>query len=225
MNLAKLSSEQSSPIFSLGGFTQWKRAEATIWAFRNLLDIEIDMLCLFDRDYRSEPEVENFIGDMAKRNLHCIVFQRKEIENYLLSPQAIARCLATRLRQAGKDDSVASVNAIIDLIVSIGDEQKNFTTAQITSNAMRFAREQRSGEDDASIISKSSAKFDAEWAEIDGLCRLAPGKELLKNLFGRIQANYGVSISVAMIQDHMRLDEIDEEIVDILNRLNRFFEA
>lgn len=221
----RLASEQESPVFTLGGFTQWKRAEATIWAFKNLLDIEVDMLCLFDRDYRSDEEVKQFIEYMATRGLRCTVLRKKEIENYLLSPRAISRSIAVRLRQAGKDETVVSESVIIDLIVAIGGELRNMTSAQVASNAVRFAREQKSGVDDATIISSALTKFESEWAELDGLCRLAPGKDLLKRLFEKIQDRFGVSISIALIQEQIRADEIDKEMVSIVSQLDDFFEA
>ena len=225
LQFERLASEQDSPVYTLGGFTQWKRAETTIWAFKNLLNIDVDMLCLFDRDYRSDEEVEHFTRYMAARGLQCIVLRRKEIENYLLSPPAIARSVAIRLRQAGKDENRVSECAITDLIVAIGRDLKHLTSAQVASNAMRFAREQKSGEDDATIISKALAKFDAEWAEFDGLCRLAPGKDLLKRVFDGIQDSFGVSISVALIQEHIKAEEIDVEVSGFVSMLNDFFRA
>jgi len=162
---------------------------------------------------------------MAGKGLNCIVLRRKEIENYLLSPPAIARSVATRLREAGRDEAAVSENAIIEMIVTIGTDLKHLTSAQVTSNAMRFAREQRSADDDATTIGNALTRFDQEWAEFDGLRRLAPGKELLKRLFAKIQEDFGVSISIAMIQDQIRTDEIDKEVADIAGQLNGFFEA
>lgn len=224
LRLEGLAYEQDSPVFTLGGFTQWKRAEATIWAFKNLLDIEVDILCLFDRDYRSDAEINDFIPYMAGKGLDCIVFRRKELENYLLCPPAIARSVAIRLRQASRDEAAVSENAIVEMIVAIGNDLKNLTSAQVTSNAMRFAREQRSADDDATTIANALASFDHEWAKFDGLCRLAPGKELLKRLFGEIQQVFGVSISIAMIQDQIKIEEVDKEFVEIAFRINGLFE-
>lgn len=223
LRFSNLSQEQKSPIFQLGGFTQWRRAESTIWAFKELLDIEVDTICLFDKDYRSSEEVDNFIRSMENSGLECLVFRKKEIENYLICANSIARAVSTRLIHSGKESDSATPETIKSLIEEISSELKNSASAHITSNMLRFAREQRSREDDTTIISRALASFEAEWSDFDGMRRLVPGKELMKKLFDRIQSQFSVSISVAMIQEQMRNDELDEELRIILNRLDGFF--
>ena len=223
LGLENLSSEQKSPVFKLGGFSQWQRAETTIWAFKNLLDIEVATMCLFDKDYRSPEEVGNFIDYMGSSGIDCLVFERKEIENYLICPNAIAKSVAVRLERAGKDATSVNPEAITDIVDSISSDLKTSVSAHITSNVLRFAREQKSKEDDATIISRALATFEERWADFDGRCALVPGKEALKKVFGRIQEDFGVSITTAMIQEHMRPEEMGDELHRLLGQLDRFF--
>lgn len=223
LGLANLSLEQKSPIFQLGGFSQWRRAESAIWAFKNLLDIEVDTICLFDKDYRSLEEITDFVEYMKVSGLQCVVFFRKEIENYLICPASIARAVAGRLERAGKDSAIATPEAFKALVEEISSDLKNSVSAHITSNVLRFARERKSPEDDATIISRALADFEAEWSNFEGMRRLAPGKELLRKLFERIQNDFSVSISVPQIQEQMRASEMDEELRNILGQLDAFF--
>jgi AAA15 family ATPase/GTPase len=48
LKLEALASDPQSPIFQLGGFSQWRRAEDTAWAFRNLLGVDVAISCVFD---------------------------------------------------------------------------------------------------------------------------------------------------------------------------------
>ncbi|MCE8440164.1 ATP-dependent nuclease, partial [Rhodovulum sulfidophilum] len=223
LGLENLASEQKSPVFQLGGFSQWRRAESTIWAFKNLLDIEVATMCLFDRDYRSSEEVQNFIAYMGSSDLECRVFGRKEIENYLIIPKAISKSVSARLERAGKDAAAVTPEAISSIVDSIASELKNSVSAHITSNVLRFAREQKSKEDDATIISRALATFEDKWGKFEGRCTLIPGKETLKKIFQRIQENYGVSITIAMIQDQIRPEDLDDELREVLNQLDGFF--
>lgn len=225
LDLKNLASEQKSPIFQLGGFSQWRRAESTIWAFKNLLDIEVDTICLFDKDYRSHEEIQSFVSNMGAGGIESLVFKRKEIENYLICPRAIAKCVGLRLERAGKDSTGATKEKITEIIDTIAADFKNSVSAHITSNVLRFAREERSKDDNATIISRALSDFEVKWRDFSGRCALIPGKEVLKKVFQEIQDKYGVSITVAMIQDQIRLDDIDEDIRAILTRLDGFFTA
>lgn len=48
------------PFVKLGGFFGWERALGAVWAFKEILDMDIEAFCLFDRDYRSTEEIEEF---------------------------------------------------------------------------------------------------------------------------------------------------------------------
>jgi AAA domain, putative AbiEii toxin, Type IV TA system/AAA ATPase domain len=68
-------------ILQSGGFGQWRRVKETAWTFREVLKLEVDIFALFDRDYRSQEEVDKFLENMNSRGIKCFVLQRKEIEN------------------------------------------------------------------------------------------------------------------------------------------------
>lgn len=223
LGLENLASEQKSPIFQLGGFSQWRRAESTVWAFKNLLDIEVATICLFDRDFRSLEEVMDFVGFMESNNIECQVLERKEIENYLIAPGAISKSLALRLERAGRDAALATPEAICAIVDAASLQFKNMVSAHMTSNVLRFAREQRSREDDSTIIARAQTIFEEQWSNFDGRCALLPGKEVLRKIFYRIQQDYGVSITTAMIQEQMRPEEVGDDLLALLKRLDAFF--
>lgn len=223
LGLKNLSSEQKAPIFQLGGFSQWRRAESTVWAFKSLLGIEISMKCIFDRDFRSSLEMKKFTDDMKKGGLDCVVLQRKEIENYLLSPKAIAKAISFRLRRADKDPSVVSPEAISGMIDDISLDMKNYLSANITSNVLRFAREQGSKEDDSTVITRAIDEFEKLWSTFDGRRALIPGKEALKKIFDRVQKEYYVSITPAMVQEQMLPEDLGDELTKLLNQMDNFF--
>lgn len=79
----RLSNANGPPIIQLGGFSQWRRALHAVWAFQNILDLEIEAFCVFDRDYRCDDEIKNFLSDATAERVDCAVLNRKEIENYL----------------------------------------------------------------------------------------------------------------------------------------------
>jgi hypothetical protein len=218
-----LGDEQLSPIFQLGGFSQWRRAEATIWAFKSLLSIDIEVLCLFDRDFRCADEVDAHLKGLKAVGINAFILNRKEIENYLLAPEAIAKSVQKRLTERGSPTPEYTAIDAASMISSIAADLKNITSAHITSNELRYFKEQRSSLDDSTIISRALAAFETEWSTTDGICKLAPGKELLSKLFDDIQKKHKVSISSAQIRDNMKSDEIDAVLREILVNLDQFF--
>ena len=59
--LDRLADSHSVPIVQLGGLSQWRRAAHAAWAFREVLDLDVAVFCLFDRDYRSDEEIAEFL--------------------------------------------------------------------------------------------------------------------------------------------------------------------
>ncbi len=218
-----LAEEAKSPIFQLGGFSQWRRAQTTVWAFKNLLDVEVETLCLFDKDYRSDAEIKEFVANMKASGLECLILDRKEIENYFLHPTAITKAISSRLKAANKDDADLSVDGIVKAIELAASKYKTEVSAHISSNALRFSRENGSREDDSTIISRALEDFETRWNTFDGKISLAPGKEVLKKVFDFSQTKFGVSITPAMIQEHMGLNDLDPYLLAVLDKAEQFF--
>jgi energy-coupling factor transporter ATP-binding protein EcfA2 len=103
--LKYLADAQNVPILKLGGFSEWRKASAAAWAVGKILEIDIAIHCLFDRDYRCEDEIKQFAGTRGEEEIVCYVLGRKEIENYLLCPRALHRALLSRLKERNSVDT------------------------------------------------------------------------------------------------------------------------
>jgi AAA domain, putative AbiEii toxin, Type IV TA system len=218
-----LAVDQKSPIFKLGGFSQWRRAEHTVWAFKELLEVSIETKCLFDRDYRCAEEVEQFILRMAEAGVQCFVLHRKEIENYLLAPVAIGKVASAHLKaRTGKAETVSS-KQIEDLIFKLAAKHRNYVSAQIASNAARFARERRSSKDDSVVITEALDAFDQSWETFEGRVALCPGKEVLSEVLAEVKSKFGAAVSLASVCSELKPEDIPTELLQILSDLNSFF--
>jgi hypothetical protein len=77
----RLADIQGPPVVQLGGFSNAPKASHAIWAFRQVLDLEIEGYCLFDRDYRTPEQVDVFLTTAKAEGMEVRVLERKEIEN------------------------------------------------------------------------------------------------------------------------------------------------
>ena len=63
-----------------GGFGQCRRVKDVAWTFREVLKLKVDVVALFDRDYRSQEEVNRFLAQMKENGIKAFVLERKESE-------------------------------------------------------------------------------------------------------------------------------------------------
>ena len=61
----------------------------------DFLDGSVDVFVLLDRDYRADADVSAVRSNLELIGVRAHVWQRKELENYLLSPTALARLSST----------------------------------------------------------------------------------------------------------------------------------
>jgi energy-coupling factor transporter ATP-binding protein EcfA2 len=85
----------------------------------------VTMFFILDRDEREEAEVQRLsaqLGDKAK----LIVLKKREIENYLLSPRAIAKFIEWKHQLAGnKEYQIANISEVEQALDKCADALKN----------------------------------------------------------------------------------------------------
>ncbi|KAF0117061.1 MAG: hypothetical protein FD163_1400 [Hyphomonadaceae bacterium] len=219
LGLDRLSSDITAPVFQLGGFSQWRRAKETVWAFKNLLDVEIETICLFDRDYRCDDEVTAFIHDMEKDGMKCFVLKKKEIENYLISDVFITRI--ANLKRHGELPPIER-DCVGDLISEACEEMKDDTDSQLISNYLRHHKRINSKSDDSNLIKAANKIINAAWKSLDGKTKISSGKELLGKVLHLLKSKFGVSLTPSSLATAIRADEIPDELRDILVQLDDF---
>jgi hypothetical protein len=143
-------------IVPIGGFGQRQKIEHAAWTFEKVLKSEIAIAAILDRDYRCAEEIEEITRDARTTVPHFHILERKEIENYLLAPRAIARAIADRLADCeGHYTEVTSEN-VEELITEITNEMKSGVLSQAISNRMRYFAN-RTSKDPATVAAEAIA--------------------------------------------------------------------
>jgi hypothetical protein len=225
LQLPNLSDPQSVPIVQLGGFSEWRRAAHAVWAFRQVLDMDIAVFCLFDRDYRSDSEVSSFLTLASEQGLVCRVLERKEIENYLLEPVAIQRAISRRLRARHQDTPEVLLSAVQEWLEGATASLKVLVMSQRAARCLQFSRESGSALDPSTIIEQAAAELEGRWAILTERLRLVPGKEVLSRLNEILQRQVTISLTDAMIVEHLSRDVVDESFLQALQELESFCTA
>jgi hypothetical protein len=208
-----LSNDVSATIIPIGGFAQWQRIEHVAWTFKTILNTDIKMAAVLDRDYRCSEEIIEFLDKIRQTAPLCFVWDRKELENYLLVPGAIIRAVTDRLRDRGKTEIKEGDVAMYlrRALLRCTETVKSQVLAQTSSEALRYLTK-KSGKHQSTILKDCHSSIDAAWKSIEGRVQIVPGKEVLSLLNQKVQEKYKVSVTPSQIVRFMTPEQIPQDM-------------
>ncbi len=188
------------------------------------LGFEVKKAVIFDRDYRIFSEVEKIKDGVLKFCSLCYVHKRKEIENYLLVPDAISRCIHAKLKDRERRGATArkfdeDVAGILNIVI---ENMKPEIFGQFSSRVIDQLRESNKSYDSSTLHAQAHALFEERWKEFDSRLAMAPGKKVLAKLNEIIQRKYSVALSPKAIISSMQIGEVPEDIFDLMVSLEDF---
>ena len=188
------------------------------------LGCEVDAAVVFDRDYRSDPEVELELSAMRNFCEFAHIHSRKEIENFLLVPTALERAIVERINEQSKRSGKPSeYSDHIEIhLIAITDAMKNDVLAQYLKRQQPYEKSIEKGLDDATITSRLLHKFELKWRNLQQRLEMVPGKEVLSRLNTLIQDNWSITITPNSIIQVMTESEVPEEMKGIIASLEAF---
>lgn len=201
------------PHASLGGRGGWGSGIPARLPDTNAEGTSIRAFALLDRDYFPPEEVSERYDEARQWKVQLHIWVRKEIENYLLVPEAIARYIAaqTPTRQDVPDTEAVAVE--IDRIIQ---EMRDDVILDSAANVL-FSRDKKGGLSKASKAARRWIKD--RWQTQTDRWAVAPGKEVISQLSEWAKTNYGVSFGAAQIARTMTREEIDAEVVEVLSAI------
>lgn len=179
-------------------------------------------MAVFDRDYRCDAEVAKITTELDCFCWHAVVHGRKELENFLLHPQAIGRAINRRLKDRQREDPEVRHFAedVLVLLMRLTDRFKNTVQARILATRQQFERTNRSGLDVVTVSEAAMNEFDRKWAEPEARLALVPGKELFSALNAHLQQSYKIALSPSVVIEEFLPDEVPPEICLLLQKLD-----
>lgn len=179
---------------------------------------------IFDRDYRLDEEVARICSELKQDSQLAWVHGCKEIENFLLVPDAIHRCVQGKLRDREKRGAkVKSFSGDIQqILVSIADEMKADIFGQFSAKISEQIKRNSPGIDQATIHSMAHRLFEERWNDSSALLKIIPGKKVLARLNEVLQADYSVAVSPRGIVAAMQVEEVPQEMKELIEALGKF---
>ena len=205
LGISQLSDESTLAVVPMNGFSKWDRAQAFGWFLREFLGNSVKALVLLDRDYRTDSQVSGVMAEFASVNVDVHVWNKKELESYLLIPDVIARL------------SKCAVEEITSVIDRIMDDLRNKVTSRLLSE--RVEVERSTGKSVSTINEEVLNEVEKNWGNKDFRYAVCPPKQIMAGVNGHLQANGFKAVSFDAIAKYARLQELDPELVQLMRKI------
>ncbi len=193
------------PHVSLGGFNNLQEAFGASKLFYEETRGSISCMCILDRDYFPADLLEEKMRMAEKNKLMLHIWERKEIENYIVEPKVLFRLLP--VRTSGYEEFLKNLE---DLVDTFSDDVFD----QYAEHIVKYRKI------DHSTANKEAREFmKKKWKGLDNKLALVSGKKLLKKINQWMNKEYGVKCTLNILLTTFRAEDICAEISDIISQL------
>ena len=183
----------------------------------DFIDSKIKIYSIIDRDYRSDEESNYYVENSRRFKVNVFILSKKELENYLLIPSVLLKCINESKVLRGKpiltqDELNAILNAICESL-------KESTIDQYSNSLLSFRRkilDQRSDLTETNPIAR--AIITGKWTDLNGKLSCCAGSDILKELNKKLSGEL-IMINVGQILNHMIKDDISEDLKTIFRAM------
>ena len=219
MQLKSLADKVEFASIPLGGFCAWETIPSVCAGIKKSLGDGVQIGCLLDRDYRCDDEIDAIKSSLSKHVAFSHVHHRKELENYLLEPDALQRAIhkAHKLRHP---TSTVVIPDARGLLAEITAAMRVDVVSQLIAKRQAFCRQAKVRLDDATIAKEAMRSAEAHWDNLENRLALASGKSVLSDLNSQLQRTSDIALTEREIIDELRDDEIAGDLKGLLSQLD-----
>jgi predicted ATP-dependent endonuclease of OLD family len=197
----------SVPNISIGGWTGWIQVTKSSLTFKNAMGNSINIYCILDSDYHIPDEILKRYKEATDHSIKLHIWRKKEIENYFLETNAIARVINNHGHNIDKNEISIQITTICEklepnIISNIADSYISQNRGATVNPAIQFANK---------LISEKRGN-EAYWD-------LFSGKDIFRELSRWLQESYSISISIPAVIKEIRPEEIEPELAQVISAI------
>jgi energy-coupling factor transporter ATP-binding protein EcfA2 len=200
------------PARSVGGWGGWNLAVGSNILLENAGGEGIVTYCLFDSDYHSPDAIHARYCEAKLRGISLHIWQRKELENYLLVASAIQRAVQSQLAMS---DEVPDIKEVEQKLEEIAEELKQEVIDSFATHIQNADRKLSV----ATANQKAREIVSNRWKTHEDRMGIIPGKEALSRICHWVQQEYKVSISGLLIAFNMTAHELGKDLQETLTAI------
>lgn len=195
------------PVVELGGWSRFNEALGAARLFFQETSGEIKTYCILDHDFHTKEEIDGLYAKAAENHLILHIWEKKELENYLLTPHSLFRI--TEQPECMYDRFLNDLNIALDSLYE--------KTLDSIMDYLQSIDHSRQG---ASHYKKAAEKIIQEsWNTLDGRMSIVNGKEMIALINMWMKKNYNKSCSRRKMIQSLQSEEVCEEIKTVIKRL------
>lgn len=222
LDYEKLSAGNDLTSFESGGFSSWGKVKSLSWGLSKTLNATIPIAAVYDRDFYCEEYINEMGKELSLELKLAHIHKRKEIKNYLLVPSVLERVLEKAIEEREKRSQKffdRSEN-IYDILNRITEQEKNKIHSQYIAKRIEFLK--KTGMDAATITVETLEWFETKWKSLEQRMEIVFGKQTLKMLRDEVQKLYRVNLTDIKIIDEFTRNEIPNDLINLIERLEVF---
>jgi energy-coupling factor transporter ATP-binding protein EcfA2 len=206
------------------GYSSWPKVQALAWGLKNTLGSEIKIAAIYDRDFWCEDEITQVEQELKADLTYAHVHRRKEIENYLLVPSVLGRCLNKAVAERTRRDGGSSIEVDVNLILEDITSRFQITLqGQYVGKYIEFHKP--SGKDIATLSSEALNSFSTKWRSLESRMEIIGGKDVLREFRSYVSLHYSVTLTDFRIIDEFSVVEIPTDLSTLLAELEQYRNA
>ena len=194
------------PNFQIGGRAELPSVKNIVKFLNENLQNNINYYCFLDKDYYTENEINKVENNHNIKNLFIHIWNKKEIENFLLVPIVIYRYLINNNINISENDIKNKIEELYndDIATLIGC---------YTESIQKHEKNINNASQQAYLYVNNKSKFKDKIA----ICR---GKHILKQLKAWLQDNYKICFKDIDLIPYFKLDDIDADLLQMLQKVH-----
>jgi hypothetical protein len=200
------------PHKDVGGWSGWERARGFALLLRDTTSNTIRSYCIFDSDYHTPETIQKRVKAAQGERVQLHIWNKKEIENYLLVPAAIRRLIEKgkpRKRSAPTEQEIET---------KLGEIADGLRLDVVSSMAAEFFEEDRKlGFPGAN--KRALERVERAWKTLPSKLAVVRGKDVISRLSEWSNSEFNVSLNAVKLAKELTAAEIDEEVKCVLSSI------
>ncbi len=202
------------PYTSTGGWGSWSIQKNIADQMLSTMS-ELKLYYIYDRDYHSDREIEERMKEAHDRKVVMHIWERKEIENYLISSNVVAKFVCKQRQELNFSDVVK------DIELTLCEILKNLKENVLVS-IMETLSQQKEYKGKTTKCYKVATSIISEvWENEERILGIVPGKEVIKRLSDECKKNFNVSFNSVQLASVMDASDIHPEIKRLLSLIRK----
>ncbi|MGB3478727.1 MAG: AAA family ATPase [Halobacteriota archaeon] len=214
------SGKKQAIIFPYKGKDKMWSLPALVDIFQDMVGTRIKWFVLRDRDALAPEIMESLFSKLKNskiRNYH--IWNRYEIENYLLDYRPITRIINSDTKRVDEEDVE---KLILKCCGEVLDETE-YTIITENQNEYKQLIEPKEFQEKGSDLAINYTRKARSSNEC--LISIVSGERVLSKLFTKIQTDYGVNIRIIQIAREIQKEEIHKEVIEIFKKLDNALQS